>query len=144
MTAEFIVAAHAAVFLQHKNAFCTSGEIAENVCTNPARVRKVMARLKKAGIVTAHSSQSGGYRLARPGGDITLAQLLAAVEEQVISLRWRSGKECAECPISRSMAPVMNGVFDGLEADCRASLASVTVAQLEQDIFSLAGDREGC
>ena len=143
MTAEFIVAVHAAVFLQHKKSFCTSEQIAQNVCTNPARVRKVMARLKRAGIVTAHTSLGGGYRLAREGEKITLAELLAATEEQVVSVGWRSGSECANCPISRSMAPVMDNIFDQMEADCRAGLARVTVASLEQGIIrSLNGKGE--
>ena len=51
MTAEFIVAIHAIEFLNHKKAAFSSEEIAQNVCTNPARVRKVLLKLKAAGLV---------------------------------------------------------------------------------------------
>lgn len=134
MTAEFIVATHAAVYLSHAADWRTSEQIAENVCTNPARVRKVMSKLKKAGIVQAHTSRGGGYRLAAPAEGLTLAQLLSAVQEQVVNVDWRSGSECADCPISRTMAPVMDGIFDRLEQDCRQSLAGVTVAAIQQAI----------
>lgn len=139
MTAEFVVAAHAAVFLHHKNTFCTSEQIAENVCTNPARVRKVLAKLKKAGIVVSHTSLGGGYKLGRSAQEITLADLLEATKEQVVNVSWRSGSDCAACPISRTMAPVMDGIFDQMEADCRKGLAQITIAAVEGKIFYPTG-----
>lgn len=48
MTGEFSIAVHALVFLNHHQGEILSSEaLAENVCTNPARIRKVMAKLKK-------------------------------------------------------------------------------------------------
>ena len=43
MTSEFAIAVHALVFLNHKGETLSSDALADNVCTNPARVRKVMA-----------------------------------------------------------------------------------------------------
>ena len=51
MTSDYCVAVHALVYLNHKAKVLSSEELAENICTNPARVRKVMAKLKKAGFV---------------------------------------------------------------------------------------------
>ena len=48
MTSEFGIAVHAMVFLHHKGDMVSSEVLAENICTNPARVRKVMAQLKRA------------------------------------------------------------------------------------------------
>ena len=48
MTSEFTIAVHALVFLNHKAQVYSSEGLAENVCTNAARIRKVMAKLKKA------------------------------------------------------------------------------------------------
>ena len=47
MTSDYCVAVHALVYLNHKAKVLSSEELAENICTNPARVRKVMAKLKK-------------------------------------------------------------------------------------------------
>ena len=47
MTSEFGIAVHAMVFLHHKGDMVSSEVLAENICTNPARVRKVMAQLKR-------------------------------------------------------------------------------------------------
>ena len=49
MTSEFGMAVHALTFLNHKGEMVSSEVLAENICTNPARVRKVMAKLKRAG-----------------------------------------------------------------------------------------------
>ena len=51
MTSEFGMAVHALTFLNHKGEMVSSEVLAENICTNPARVRKVMAKLKRAGLV---------------------------------------------------------------------------------------------
>ena len=52
MTSEFSVAVHALVFLNHKGTTYSSEGLAENICTNPARIRKVMAKLKKVTLLS--------------------------------------------------------------------------------------------
>lgn len=47
MNSEFIVAVHAMVFLHHKADTLSSETLAENVCTNPVRIRRVLAKLKR-------------------------------------------------------------------------------------------------
>lgn len=68
MTAEFPVAVHALVYLLHTGRLTSSGELADNICTNPARVRKVMAKLHQAGLVDATKGKGSGY-LTRPEGE---------------------------------------------------------------------------
>ena len=45
MSGIFTIAVHALVYLNHRQATLSSEELSENICTNPARVRKVMAML---------------------------------------------------------------------------------------------------
>ena len=59
MTSEFAIAVHALVYLNHKGETVSSEALAENICTNPARVRKVMAKLKKAGLVATRRGSTG-------------------------------------------------------------------------------------
>jgi predicted transcriptional regulator len=40
----------------------------------------VLLELKRAGIVQSRRGASGGYRLARPPGEVTVAEVLAAVD----------------------------------------------------------------
>ena len=52
MTSEFAIAVHALVFLDRSNATIASEELADNVCTNPVCIRRVMGKLKKAGLIS--------------------------------------------------------------------------------------------
>ena len=61
LNSDFCVAVHGLVYLKHKNDMVPSEELAKNICTNPARVRKVMARLKRAGLVQTKEGKVGGY-----------------------------------------------------------------------------------
>ena len=57
MTSEFAIAVHALVYLNHKQETLASEELAKNVCTNPARIRKVMAKLKKKNVSVIKRSE---------------------------------------------------------------------------------------
>ena len=65
MTSEFAIAVHALVFLEHKGIVISSEELAKNVCTNPARIRKVMAKLKRADLIRTKEGTEGGYLFFR-------------------------------------------------------------------------------
>nr|WP_249934270.1 hypothetical protein [Marinilactibacillus psychrotolerans] len=39
------------VYLGHNNSIFTSEALAENICTNPVRVRRVLAKCQKKGLV---------------------------------------------------------------------------------------------
>ena len=79
MTSEFGIAVHAMVFLHHKGDMVSSEVLAENICTNPARVRKVMAQLKRAGLVETHEGAVGGYRFEGSADTVTLCDIAQAV-----------------------------------------------------------------
>ena len=57
----FNLAVHALVCLSHSGRSLSSEALAENICTNPTRVRRVQAVLKKAGIVETREGLDGGY-----------------------------------------------------------------------------------
>ena len=43
----------------------TSAEIADHAGTNPVVVRRVLGRLREAGLLTSEKGHAGGWRLAR-------------------------------------------------------------------------------
>lgn len=136
MTGEFSLAIHALVFLsRHPGATQSSETLADNICTNPARVRKVMSGLKKAGLVSTKEGAEGGYALERPSGEITLRQVADAVDARFVSASWRSGDIDRECLIASGMAGVMDGLYGELDGLCKARLAALTVADIEGRIF---------
>ena len=59
MDSSFNLAVHALVCLSHSGRSLSSEALAENICTNPTRVRRVMAGLKKAGMVETREGVDG-------------------------------------------------------------------------------------
>ena len=72
MNGDHSLAVHALVYLDHRATHLPSQILAENICTNAARVRKVMRPLASAGLIATKEGAEGGYALARPAAEITL------------------------------------------------------------------------
>ena len=53
----------------------SSEELAQNVCTNPVLIRKVMSKLKKAGFVSTKGGNNGGYIFIADADKLTLEQI---------------------------------------------------------------------
>ena len=137
MTSDFCVAVHALVYLNHKGEMLPSEELAQNICTNPARVRKVMSRLKKAGLVlTKEGAVGGGYRFAGDPAAITLDRVADALEVRFVEAAWHSGDSNLPCLIASGMAGLMDQVLDDLDSRCRARLREISITDLDRKIFS--------
>ena len=106
MTGAFSLAVHALVYLSHKKTTLSSEALAENICTNPARVRKVMALLKRAGLVSTKEGAEGGYTLVADPETVDLGQVARAVEARFVSAAWRPGSTDMDCLVSSGMAAV--------------------------------------
>lgn len=138
MTGEFAMAVHALVYLNHRCATLSSKELAENICTNPARVRKVMSLLKKDGLVSTREGGAGGYTFVLNPASVTLQRVADAVHANFVSTVWRSGDTDMECLVASGMANIMDGIYGNLDALCRAQLSNVTIQDIDQKIFTNA------
>lgn len=135
MTSEFTIAVHALVFLNHKAAVYSSEGLAENVCTNAARIRKVMAKLKKADLVKTKEGVDGGYLFHRDSREVNLAMVAEALETPFVTVSWKSGDPHRSCLISSGMAGVMDELYGDLDRCCKERLTHVTIADLDHKIF---------
>ncbi|MEA5073469.1 MAG: Rrf2 family transcriptional regulator [Eubacterium aggregans] len=141
MTGEFIVAVHSLVYLKHHDYKVSSEELADNVCTNPARIRKVMGKLCKAKLVVGHAGVVGGYELTDPSGEITLLSIFDAVGSHVIKQPWRSGDVDKDCQISSGIAAIMDKMFEGMDQECRQYLAKITISMVENQLFEATNNQ---
>ena len=140
MNGLFCVAVHALIYLDKRGCMLSSEELAANICTNPARVRKVMAKLKKAGLVATKAGNEGGYHPLLAPGELTLDRIAAALEVRFVEPAWHSGGEVdCGCLVASGMAGVMDGLFDDLDRRCRARLAQLSLADLEARLEPAAG-----
>lgn len=135
MSGVFTIAVHALVYLNHRQETLSSEELSENICTNPARVRKVMAMLHRAGLVEVRPGKYGGYRFVLDPSGVTLLRICKAVETPPVPAGWRSGEIDAPCLVASGMAEVMEQVRDSLNAACYKRLSSMTVAGIDHILF---------
>lgn len=135
MTSDFCVAVHALVYCNHKARKLSSEELAENICTNPARVRKVMVAMKKAGLIQTKEGIDGGYQFTRDPGEVTLAAVASALNVRFVSTSWRSGDADMDCLIAAGMADLMDSIYTELDSLCKKRLATITIRDLDEKIF---------
>lgn len=136
MNSDFSVAVHALVCLNHKQTVLSSEELADNICTNPARVRKVTAKLKKAGLLATKEGSEGGCRFDLDPKKVDLGQVAQALEVRFVETSWRSGDPERECLICSGMGTLMDDVMEDLDQRCKARLKQLTIYDLDRRIFS--------
>jgi len=71
--------------------------VADEVGVPPPYLAKVLAKLARAGVVTASRGVGGGYRLARPAEEIRLAEIVEPFEGKraiKYGCLFRPGKPC--------------------------------------------------
>lgn len=120
-TSCFALASHALVLLAHCGSRgATSDFIAESASTNPARVRRVLAPLVRAGIVAGRQGGGGGYTLAQNADAVTLGDIFAAVEEGSL-LPSHPRAPNTRCPIGSGITAAL----EELERDVRQAVNDV-------------------
>ena len=89
-------------------------------------MENILHDLKRAGIVRTRRGASGGYWLARPAEEISLAEVIRAVEGPLANVRgeW---PEAVEYP---GAAEALREVWIAVRANLRAVLESVTLADI--------------
>lgn len=71
---------HGLIWLVDNEQSLSSRDIAELQGISASFLAKIFPKLEKAGIVTASEGLRGGYRLARPAGEITFLEIVDAIE----------------------------------------------------------------
>ncbi|MEZ5849751.1 MAG: Rrf2 family transcriptional regulator [Hyphomicrobiaceae bacterium] len=108
--------------------------IAERQHISLAYLEQIFLRLRRAGLVESARGRSGGYRLGRPAVEITVAEVMAAVEEEVRMTRCGSQ---GELPCLGEERCLTHGLWDALGEEISAFLGRVTL----QDVID--GTPEG-
>jgi Rrf2 family protein len=89
-------------------------------------LENILGDLKQAGLVATRRGPEGGYRLARSPADVSVADVIRAVEGPLASVRG-DGPECLEYEGS---AEPLQRVWIALRGNVRAVLETVSLADL--------------
>jgi Rrf2 family protein len=104
-------------------------------------LENILADLRHAGLVKSQRGADGGYRLARPAAEVTVADVIRAVEGPLAAVR---GEAPEDVSYSGAAAPLQE-VWIAVRASLRAvvehvSLADVAAGRVPADIAELARD----
>lgn len=106
----------------------TSADIADHAGTNPVVVRRVLGRLREAGLLTSEKGHSGGWRLALAPQNITLADVYLALDERLIASA--DTEEVHSCSVEQALFRRVTGVMKDVEQSLIDRLRETTIAEV--------------
>lgn len=92
-------------------------------------LENILAELRRAGILGSRRGSDGGYWLARPAEEVTVADVIRAVEGPLADVR---GEAPEDLEYEGAAAP-LERVWLATRASVRAVLEGVTLAHIAQD-----------
>lgn len=116
------------------------GEAVATAQKIPVRfLENILAELRQAGLIHSRRGIDGGYWLAKPAAEISVADVIRAVEGPLASVR---GEPASELQYEGSAKPLQD-VWLALQANVRAvleqtTLADITSAELPDEVAWLS------
>jgi len=110
-------------------------DIAERQQISRPYLEQLFARLKRRGLVTAYRGPGGGYRLARPPSETSVADVVIAAGEPLRAIRCGGGlKGC----MKDGVRCITHDLWEETGRQVRDYLASVTLADVAAGNLSRA------
>jgi FeS assembly SUF system regulator len=128
--ADYAVVIMAAAARRPAGARLAAGELADETGVPLPTAQKLMGRLAAAGMLSSARGHGGGFALARPERDISLAEIIEAVEGPIAMTQCSGSDEVSDCALDAHcrvkphMNLVSNAVRDALNAVSLQQLAS--------------------
>ena len=133
MNNQFPIALHILGFLASRHGEPLTSEVmADTYGTSPVVLRRVLAKLQRAGLVETRRGVHGGSTLARPAERINLRQAYEAVTDDPHLLQ-RHPDECGGV-IAPVLARFVNVVMGDAEEALLQRLEAVTVAEMDLSV----------
>ncbi len=106
----------------------TSADIAAHAGTNPVVVRRVLGKLREAGLLASEKGHAGGWRLALPPSKITLADVYLALDERLIAAG--DAEEAPRCSVEYALQRKVASVMEDVERSLIERLSGTTIAEM--------------
>ncbi len=132
---QFSIAVHmmAALACWYGEKELTSGELAASVNTSPSFVRRVLARLSKAGLVETTTGKSGACALARDPKKVTLLDIYHAVgAPKAFSIHGYTEQKA--CLVSCHIKDALEKALDKTQTAMESGLADISLKQIISDV----------
>lgn len=115
----------------HQDKLCNARDIAEQTHLSVPTVSKLLKQLTAAGLLVSVRGVSGGYRLAKSPVEISVSDILYALDEQ------RGIIECDQSPNDCSLSQVcrIQTNWRLISRAIESALSSVTLESLAMPVF---------
>jgi Rrf2 family protein len=139
-SSRFTVAVHVLTLLAHGAGGgepMTSEYIAGSVNTNPVVIRRLLARLREAGLVRSQSGPGGGWQLVAPARRISLRDVYRAVDPEPL-FPFHASAPNPRCTVGRSIQAALGGHYADARRAVERDLEKTTIADLLQEVTTLS------
>ncbi|MGT2950549.1 transcriptional regulator [Streptococcus cuniculi] len=138
MDTKFSVALHILAMISESKEVLSSQALATSVGTNPSYIRKVIALLKNAELITSHQGKSG-YQLSKSPKEISLLEIYYATQEvDHIRLFQMHQHANQECPVGQHIEGAVAPIFTSVEQQLEKNLADQTLEQVIDNLYHAA------
>lgn len=127
MNGRFPIALHILTLLSRSGEELISSDyIAGSININPALARKEISNLRNLGLISSKEGKSGGYNLAKPATQITLANVYQAVKNQPV-LGTAKNTPNPDCPVGKQINNKLDELYTDLDKTLLKKLGSITI-----------------
>lgn len=142
MDTKFSVAVHILIMISESPEPINSDFMAKSVGTNASYIRKILALLKKAGIVESHKGISR-YSLCVSPKELTLLSIYKGVNDEseihILDIHQNANDKCI---VGKHIKPVLEDMFESVEQSFFDSLENKTLYDCISDIKKQAFIKE--
>ena len=127
INSQFAISVHILVFLASMpDEPVTSDRIAASVKTHPAFIRRILGKLRRAGLVSAQPGTDGGWRLLRDAAGITLCDVYEGIEKEALFALHRRSPQ-ASGPVGQAIHPILEEITQEAERTLKHHLAQTSI-----------------
>ena len=135
MDTKFSVALHILTMISESKDTLSSQALAESVGTNASYIRKVIALLKNAGLITSQQGKTG-YQLSKSPKEVTLLEIYFSTQEvNHISLFPVHQNSNPDCPVGKHIQAAISPLFASAEAQLEKELAQQTLEDVINNLY---------
>ncbi len=135
ISSRFTIAIHifACIETFEKEYKVTSDFLASSVNVNPVIIRKLLAQLKKAGLIAVRRG-SGGASIAKPLEDITFLDVYRAVDcvEQGTLFHFHENPN-RQCPVGKNIHKILDDKLQRVQTAMEDEMKKITMADVIRD-----------
>ena len=144
ISSKFTVALHILTCVDtFKNEYnVTSDFLAGSINTNPVIVRRLLAKLKNAGLIKV-ARGTGGIELTRPLNKISFLDVYAATEPENKADLFRFHESPnPNCPVGRNIHNLLDGKLVAIQEAMESEMKRYTIADLSSELHELLREQK--